>query len=66
MEPPPGIESAPSPWLNLPITIWLLPFVSKGPLLEDAYAPLEAGSAFGDEKMSGKFKGGLGTVQVLR
>lgn len=63
---PSGIDVAPSPWLNLPISIWILPFFSKGPLLEDAYAPLEAESGFADKGVSGKFRGGLGTVQVLR
>lgn len=38
----------------------------KGSLLEDADAPLEAESSFADEGVSGKFRGGLGTVQVLR
>jgi hypothetical protein len=64
--PPEGIIPAPSPWLNLPISIWLLPFISSSPLLDYAYAPLEAASAFADESKSGMFKGGLGTLQVLR
>lgn len=64
--PPAGVTEAKSPWLDLPITIWLLPFYSRAPLKEDAYAPLEAEAVFADEAKSGKFKGGLGTLQVLR
>jgi hypothetical protein len=65
-EPPPGITSAPSPWLNLPVSIYLLPFIASPPLLDYAYAPLEAASPFGNEETSGKFKGGLSTIQIVR
>lgn len=30
------------------------------------YATLEAESGFGDERVCGRFMGGLGTVQVVR
>lgn len=63
---PPGIKAAPSPWLNLPVSIWILPFYSKVPLLGGVYATLEAESGFGDERVCGRFMGGLGTVQVVR
>lgn len=66
IQPPAGIEVAPSPWLDLPITIWMLPFYSKTPLLEDAYSPLEAEAGFGNGEICGRFRGGLGTLQVLR
>jgi len=65
-QPPPGITLAPSPWLNIPISIYLIPLTSSPPLLDHAYAPLEAASPFSSDASSGKFKGGLGTIQVVR
>jgi hypothetical protein len=64
--PPRTIPSAPSPWLNLPVSTYMLPFISKPPLLDHAYAPLEASSSFASSESSGAFQGGLGMLQIVR
>jgi len=44
----------------------MLPFISSPPLLDHAYAPLEAASPFASAESSGAFKGGLGMMQIVR
>lgn len=66
VRPPKGIEEAPSPWFNMPVTTYMFGFWSKPPLLDYAYAPLEAHSSFADPTQSGEFKGGLGLLQLVR
>lgn len=63
--PPSGVKYAPSPWENLQVETFILSFYSTK-LLEDAYAPLEAASSFGDPAVSGAFRGGLGMIQIVR
>jgi hypothetical protein len=65
-DPPPSIKVAPSPWLNLPVSVYMLPFLSSPPLLDHAYAPLETASSFASAEASGQFKGGLGMIQIVR
>lgn len=64
--PPQDIHHAPSPWLDLPVQTFILPFWSSSTLLDDAYAPLEASSSFANPNSSGAFKGGLGMIQIVR
>ncbi|KAF1985275.1 hypothetical protein K402DRAFT_455246 [Aulographum hederae CBS 113979] len=63
--PPPDIKVAGSPWRNLPVSVYMLPILSSPPLLDHAYAPLEANSSFASAE-SGEFKGGLGMIQIIR
>ncbi|KAF2104078.1 hypothetical protein NA57DRAFT_70289 [Rhizodiscina lignyota] len=64
--PPSGIKSAPGPWLNLPVTTYMFSFWSSPPLLDHAYAPLEAASSCADPKESGAFRGGVSLIEIVR
>ncbi|KAI9806517.1 MAG: hypothetical protein M1833_003704 [Piccolia ochrophora] len=63
---PPGIDYAPPPWSCKCSSFWL--FVSfSDPLPASVYAPLEASSpSTSSPTETGRFRGGLGVVQVLR
>jgi hypothetical protein len=61
-----SIKKVESPWLNLPVSTYILPFISSPPLLDHAYAPLEAASSFASAEASGEFCGGLGIIQIVR
>ncbi|KAI9815809.1 MAG: hypothetical protein M1832_005223 [Thelocarpon impressellum] len=66
MAPPAGIPEAPAPWTCKCEAYWLL-FYATGPLPDHAYAPLEqAAATFSDPASAGSFKGGLGTIQIVR
>ena len=40
---------------------------TSGPLPDNVYAPLEAASSsFADPKLAGKFRGGVGNIQIVR
>jgi hypothetical protein len=66
MSSPTSIKVAQPPWLNLPVSTYMLPFISRPPILDHAYAPLEAASGFASPQASGAFKGGLGMMQIVR
>jgi hypothetical protein len=44
----------------------MLPFISHPPILDHAYAPLEAASEFASPEAAGAFNGGLGMMQIVR
>lgn len=53
---------APAPWRCHADVYWLM-LTLRAPLVEDAYAPLEASSEF---QTSTKYKGGLAAIQFIR
>jgi len=64
VEPPFTVATA--PWKCKGDTYWI-PYYTTGPLPEDAYAPLEANTpSFSSPSHAGEFRGGLGTIQVVR
>ncbi|KAI9759298.1 MAG: hypothetical protein M4579_002427 [Chaenotheca gracillima] len=61
-----SIEEAPAPWTCKCSMYWMM-FSISGPLPENAYAPLEAETAaVSDPEKSGQFRGGLGSMQIVR
>ena len=58
-------DDAPPPWLNLPVSTYMFYSYTKPPLLDHAYAPLEA-STWADPKQSGEFRGGIALLMIVR
>jgi hypothetical protein len=58
--------NAPAPWACRLDNYWIS-FCLKGPLSANVYDPLEASfPPFSDPAVAGAFKGGLGTIQIVR
>ncbi|KAI9779112.1 MAG: hypothetical protein M1816_003756 [Peltula sp. TS41687] len=63
---PNPIKQAPAPWTVKCEMYWMF-YHGNTTLPEDAYAPLEAQTAsFSDPAKAGRFRGGLGMIQIVR
>jgi hypothetical protein len=68
MESAPPVQIRPAPWNAKAEMYWLALYLKAGvDTDEGVYAPLEASSPiFSDPEISGKHRGGLGLIMIVR